>query len=109
VLDASFFKTAFLEHLKAAGAKSTVELHLLNAHTHRVRTVLDANVAFVALEAYRQRIDGGRSEQYWEAKPLSDDATVDIVRIIVPYETIAEIVITPAEDSVAPRIGFVRD
>ena len=108
MLDASYFTSAFLDQLKAAGAKSTVELHLVNSHTHRVRAVLDASVAFVAFEAFRQRIDGGRSDQFWQAAPSSDDAIADTVRIIIPYESIAEIVITPPEES-APRIGFARE
>lgn len=109
MLDASYFKSAFLDQLKAAGAKSTVELHLVNAHTHRVRAVLDASVAFVAFEAYRQRIDGGRNDQHWEAETAGSEASADMVRIVIPYESIVEIVITPPEDSAAQRIGFARE
>jgi hypothetical protein len=110
VFDASYFKTggSLLEHLKAAGDKSTVEVHLLNAHTHRVRSVIEAAPAYVAFEAYRQRIDGGRGDQHWHAGPSADDASTEMVRVIVSYESIVEIVITPAEDAAVPRIGFAR-
>ena len=108
MLDASYFKGAFLDQLQSVGSESTVELHLVNSHTHRVRAVVDASVAFVAFEAFRQRIDGGRSDQHWGAA-AGRDTTTDLVRIIVPYESIAEIVITPAEDAAAPRIGFARE
>ncbi|MDB4874544.1 MAG: hypothetical protein JWM41_990 [Gemmatimonadetes bacterium] len=108
MFDASYFKTGLLEDLKAAGNKSTVEIHLMNAHAHRVRSVLDAKPTYVAFEAYRQRIDGGRSDQHWQATPSADDASAELVRVIVAYDSIAEIVITPAEDGAAPRIGFVR-
>jgi glyceraldehyde-3-phosphate dehydrogenase/erythrose-4-phosphate dehydrogenase len=108
VIDATYFKSGLLEQLKSAGDKSTVEVHLINAHTHRVRSVLDATPAYVTLEAHRQRIDGGRSDQHWQAKPSADEASAEMVRVVVAYECIAEIVITPAEDSAIPRIGFVR-
>jgi hypothetical protein len=110
VFDASYFKTGggLLQDLKSVGDKSMVEVHLMNAHTHRVRSVLDATPAYVAFEAYRQRIDGGRSDQHWQASPSADEASAEMVRVIVSYESIVEVVITPAEDAAAPRIGFAR-
>ncbi len=109
MFDASYFKNGLPDHLAAAGTKATVEVHLLNAHTHRVRTVIDATPGHVVLEAYRHRVDGGRVDQTWQAKTPTDEGAGEMVRVIVGYETIAEIVITPAEDATAPRIGFSRD
>jgi hypothetical protein len=108
VFDASYFKNGLAEHIAATGAKATVEVHLVNAHTHRVRSVVDATPGHVVFEAYRQRVDGGRSEQYWLAQAPADEGSHEVVRIIVAYEAIAEVVITPAEDANLPRIGFVR-
>jgi hypothetical protein len=109
VFDATYFNTALTKHLGIAGSKSTVEVHLVNAHTHRLRAVLEATPAYVVFDAYRQRVDGGRSDQYWQASTSTGDATGEMVSVIVSYESIAEIVITPAEDSAAPRIGFFRE
>jgi hypothetical protein len=108
VFDASYFKTVFSEQLNTATAKSTVEVHLTNAHTHRVRAVLAAEPGYVTFDAYRQRVDGGRSDQHWGATSTMDDATVEMVRVIVAYDAIAEIVITPAAETAGPRIGFAR-
>ena len=108
MFDASYFKNGLAEHLKAMGAKATVEVHLLNAHTHRVRSVIDATPGHVVLEAFRQRVDGGRADQFWQAPVPADEGSHEVVRIIVAYESIAEIVITPADDASTSRIGFVR-
>lgn len=108
MFDASYFKTVFSEQLNATATRSTVEVHLMNAHTHRVRSVLEAETGYVIFEAYRQRVDGGRSDQYWGAAAGMDDATIEMVRVIVAYDAIAEVVITPATDSSVPRIGFAR-
>ena len=108
MFDASYFRNALSEQLQSAAAKSTVEVHLMNAHMHRVRAVLDAQPSYVVFDAYRQRVDGGRSEQHWGAPTGNDDATVEMVRVIVAYDAIAEIVITPAAESSVPRIGFAR-
>jgi hypothetical protein len=108
VFDASYFKNALGEMLEAAGTKSTVEVHLMNAHMHRLRAVLDAQPSYVTFDAYRQRVDGGRSEQYWGASAGTDDAAVETMRVVVAYDAIAEIVITSAAEAAAPRIGFVR-
>lgn len=109
MFDASYFKAGFTDHLAAAGSKATVEVHLLNAHTHRVRSLIDATPGYVAFEAYRQRVDGGRIDQYWQSKSTADEGAGEVVRIVVPYESIAEIVITSADDSNASRIGFARE
>jgi hypothetical protein len=109
VFDESYFKTGLSEHLAAAGAKSTVEVHLMNAHTHRVRSVLESRPAYVVFEAFRQRVDGGRNDQHWQAKTSPEGESGELVRIVVGYESIAEIVITPAEDASALRIGFSRE
>jgi hypothetical protein len=108
VFDASYFKTALNEQLTATATKSTVEVHLMNAHMHRIRAVLAAEPTYVVFDAYRQRVDGGRSEQYWGAAPAPDDAMVEMVRVIVAYDAIAEIVITAAAETSVPRIGFSR-
>ena len=108
VFDASYFKTSFSEQLNAIATRSTVEIHLTNAHTHRIRGVLGAEPGYVVFDAYRQRVDGGRSEQYWGASAGTDDATAEMVRVIVAYDAIAEIVITPAAETAVPRIGFAR-
>ena len=108
MFDASYFKTVFTEQLNATAMKSTVEVHLMNAHTHRVRAVLQAEPGFVVFDAYRQRVDGGRSDQYWGATAGPDDAAAEMVRVIVAYDAIAEIVITPAAETAVPRIGFAR-
>jgi hypothetical protein len=108
VFDASYFKNGLAEHLKAAGAKATVEVHLVNAHTHRVRSVIDATPGHVVLEAYRQRVDGGRADQYWQAAVPAEEGSHEVARVVVAYESIAEIVITVVDDANLPRIGFVR-
>jgi hypothetical protein len=109
VFDASYFKSVLEDQIKSAGAKATVEVHLMNAHTHRVRSVIDAASNYVSFEAYRQRVDGGRSDQHWQSAPAADDATAEVARVIVAYENIVEVVITPVEDAATARIGFVRE
>jgi hypothetical protein len=108
VFDASYFKNGLADQITATGGKATVEVHLVNAHTHRVRSVIDAEPGHVVLEAFRQRVDGGRADQYWEAVQPADGGSHEVARIVVAYESIAEIVITPADDASMPRIGFVR-
>jgi hypothetical protein len=108
VFDSSYFKNALKEQLESATTKSTVEVHLMNAHMHRIRGVIEAQASYVVFDAYRQRIDGGRSEQHWGAMPATDDQTVEMVRVVVSYDAIAEVVITPAVESSVPRIGFSR-
>ncbi len=109
MFDASYFKSVLDGQITAVGGKATVEVHLTNAHTHRVRGIVAAESNYVTFEAYRQRVDGGRCEQHWQAAAPEGEAVGDTSHVVVAYDKIVEIVITPVEESSTPRIGFIRE
>ena len=108
MFDAAYFTNALPAHLKSAGDGPAVEIHLSQGHVHRVRAVVETTPGYVVVEAYRHRIDGNRSGQQWGGPPQDDASPADMLRAVLAYEAIAAIVITPAEDAVAARIGFGR-
>lgn len=103
MFDATYFRTALQSDVSAAGHEPIVDIHLLNGHAHRVRSVVDAKDNYVVLETYQPRLDGTRGRQQWGAEH-TDGA--DVMRAVVSYESVAEVVITPVRDTDRPRIGF---
>ncbi|MEP6494327.1 MAG: hypothetical protein ABJF01_16710 [bacterium] len=108
VFDAGYFTTALPAHVKTAGDGPAVEIHLTQGHVHRVRAILETMPGYVVLEVYRHRIDGSRTGQQWGGPPRDDSSPSDLQRVAVSYESIAAVVITPADDAVSARIGFGR-
>lgn len=108
MFDAAYFSTALPAHVKAAGEGPAVEIHLTQGHVHRARGVVETTPGYVVVEAYRHRIDGNRTGQQWGGPPTDDASPADMLRAVLSYESIAAIVITPAEDAVSARIGFGR-
>jgi hypothetical protein len=103
VFDATYFRTALQADVNASGREPIVDVHLLNGHAHRVRSVVDAKDNYVILETYQPRLDGTRGRQQWGADH-TDGA--EVMRAVVSYESVAEVVITPTRDADRPRIGF---
>jgi len=108
VFDAGYFKTALPAQVQAAGDGPAVEVHLTQGHVHRVRAVLETTPGYVVVEVYRHRIDGSRTGQQWGGPARDDPSASDLQQVSLSYESIAAIVITPAEDLTAARIGFGR-
>ena len=103
MFDATYFRTALEADVRSAGREPIVDIHLLNGHAHRVRSVVDAKDNYVVLETYQPRLDGSRGRQQWGAEG-TDGA--EVMRAVVSYESVAEVVITPVTDADRPRIGF---
>ena len=103
MFDATYFRTALEADVRSAGHEPIVDIHLLNGHAHRVRSVVEAKDNYVVLETYQPRLDGTRGRQQWGVEN-TDGA--DVLRAAVSYESVAEIVITPVRETTRPRIGF---
>lgn len=106
VFDKSYFASTLAQHIQAAGDEPTVEIHLLTGQGHRVRSVIEATDGYLVLEAYQRRaeITGTKGRWYGEKDPSGKNN--ELHHVIVSYDSISQIVITPTETAEGPRIGF---
>ncbi len=94
------------QHIRAAGAEPTVEVHLSNGQGHRVRSVIEAADGYVVLEAYQRRAEITGTHGRWQNDKDPAVKPSEIHHAIVSYDSILQVVITPTETTEGPRIGF---
>lgn len=106
MFDVTFFRTALPAQASAAGAAATVELHLLNGQAHRLRAIRNVTDGYVELEVYRRRVEGAGSKSHWAGEAATKSEPDETQYAMVSFESIAQVVITPAESVASARIGF---
>jgi hypothetical protein len=106
VFNSAYFRTGLPAHLEAAGAEPSVEIHLVNGQTHRVRSLVEAADGYAVLEVYQRRAEMTGSKANWHGALTSSNSTEEVQRAVVAYESIAQIVITSTKSAEIPRIGF---
>ncbi len=106
MFDKSYFESMLAQHIRAAGAEPTVEVHLSNGQGHRVRSVIEAADGYVVLEAYQRRAEITGTHGRWQNDKDPAVKPSEIHHAIVSYDSILQVVITPTETTEGPRIGF---
>lgn len=106
MFDATYFRSGLAAHIAAAGADPSVEIHLVNGQAHRVRSLVEVSDGYVVIEAYQRRPEMTGARLQWQGSPAADAGPNEIHRAVLTYESVAQIVITPAEDKTSSRIGF---
>ena len=106
MFDAKNFRNALVARADASGAGATVEIHLVNGHAHRVRSIVEVTDAYVVLEVYQRRPETSGMHTHWHGAAPPAAAPNEIHHAVITYESIANLLITPAEDKASSRIGF---
>ena len=106
MFDAAYFRKGLVTHAEASGAGATVEIHLVNGHAHRVRSVVEVGDGYVILEVYQRRPETSQMQAHWYGATSPAALPNEVHHAVITYESIAELVITPAEAKASPRIGF---
>lgn len=106
VFDAKNFRNVLAARADASGAGATVELHLVNGHAYRVRSIVEVTDGYVVLEVYQRRPETSGTQTHWRGAAPTAAAANEIHHAVITYESIADLLITPAEDKANPRIGF---
>ena len=106
MIDTTYFRKGLAAHADASGAETTVEVHLVNGHAHRVRSVVEVTDGYVVLEVYQRRPEMSGMQTHWHGAAPPAAPPNEIHHAVISYESIAELVITPAEGKASSRIGF---
>ena len=107
MLDSEYFRTALQADVDAAGGTAVVTVHLVGGRTHRLRGVVAVHAGYVTAEAYQLRGDAPVREPRWREE-AAHGAPHPTERVVVAYESIADVTITPARADSAGAIGFGR-
>ena len=106
MFDTTYFRHGLLNHAGAAGAGATVEIHLVNGHAHRVRSVVEVTDGYVVLEVYQRRPETSEMKVHWHGAAPPAASPNEVHHVVIAYESITDLVITPAEGKASSRIGF---
>jgi hypothetical protein len=101
-----YFRKGLVTHVDASGPGTTVEVHLVNGHAHRVRSILEVGDGYVVLEVYQRRPEMSGMQAHWHGAATTAASPNEIHHAVITYESITELVITPAEGKASSRIGF---
>jgi len=106
MIDATYFREQLARDVQAIGASAVVELRLLGGHMHRVRSVVDVSDGHVTVERFAARSDEGAWEgDAWREQVLGGPAK-EVERVIVPFESILDVILSPGRAAAGARIGF---
>jgi hypothetical protein len=109
VFDSEYFRTALQTDVDAVGGSAVVAVHLVGGRSHRLRSVLGVHAGYVTAEAYQPRGDEPGQEPRWREEPRPGGAPPRATqRVVVAYESIADVTITAARPDNAAGIGFGR-
>lgn len=102
MFDANYFRSLLARDVAETGGTPVVEIQLQSGYVHRVREVLEVGEGHVTLATYQLR--GDLSHE----RPRFADATttLDMLRVVIAYESIAAIVLDPAPAQPRSRPGF---
>jgi len=106
VFDTTYFRKGLAAHVDASGVGTTVEVHLVSGHAHRVRSIGEVAEGYVVLEVYQRRPEMSGMQTHWHGTAPPGAPPNEIHYAVITYESITEIVITPAEGKASSRIGF---
>jgi hypothetical protein len=107
VFDSEYFRTILQADVNAMGGHAVVELYLLNGLTHRLHSVVSVQSGYVTLESHQSRGDDSlTSKPRWKEERGEGKSPLETQRVVVAYESIANIVITATRPTAASRIGF---
>jgi hypothetical protein len=106
VFDAGNFRKGLIAHAGASGAGATVEIHLVNGHAHRVRSIVEVSDEYVVLEVYQRRPEISGMQAHWHGTVPPPARPDEIHHAVITFESITELVITPPEGKASSRIGF---
>ena len=106
MFDATYFRKGLVAHADAAGAGAIVEVHLVSGNAHRVRSIVEVTDGYVVLEVYQRRPEMSGMQNPWRGSASPAAAPNEIHHAVITYESIAGLLITPAEDRASSRIGF---
>lgn len=124
MFDSEYFRTTLDADVEATDPNAAVEVHLMNGHTLRVRSVLSVHSEYVTLEVYRApRGDGGQLAR-WHSSPAARGAAAeadgegkggseapptsspDMLRAVVSYAGIVAVTVVPSRSESVARVGF---
>jgi hypothetical protein len=105
MFDANYFRTALARDIAATGGAPVVEVLLLSGYVHRIRAVVEVTDGRVTVEAYPMRGDLSHERPRFGAA----DTTLETVRAVVSYESIAAVVLDPSPAQVKARPGFASN
>jgi hypothetical protein len=106
LFDTTYFRHGLLTHAEASGAGATVEIHLVNGQAHRVRSVVEVTDGYVVLEVYQRRPETSEMKLHWHGAAPPAASPNEVHQVVIAYEGITDLVITPAEGKATSRIGF---
>ena len=108
VFDSEYFRTTLQADVDATDKDAVVELHLLNGHTHRLRSVLGVHGEYVTLETYQDHGPEGTRPPRWQEATAAGTTAHEVQRSIVAYEAIAAVTIRAVRADGGVRVGFLR-
>ena len=108
MLDSEYFRTALQADVDAAGGTAVVTVHLVGGRSHRMRAVVAVHAGYVTAEAYQLRGDAPVREPRWREEAGSGAPPYPTERVVIAYESIADVTITAARADSAGAIGFGR-
>ena len=106
MFDATYFRKGLVTHAGSSATGATVEVHLVNGHAHRIRSIVEVTDGYVVLEVYQRRPEMSGMQAHWHGAAPSPASPNEIHHAVITYESITELVITPAEGKASSRIGF---
>lgn len=106
MLNASYFRDQLPQDVSAAGASAVVEVRMLSGQMHRVRAVTSVSDGYATLECYDLRAAESAWKERWQEQVLGGPAPHGVERVLVPYESIQDVIITVGRATSTPRIGF---
>ncbi len=107
MFDSEYFRTVLQTDVDALGGSAIVALHLVGGRTHRLRSVVAVHAGYVTAEAYQSRGDAPVREPRWREQ-TPHGAPHPTERVVIGYESIADVTITEARPDGAGGIGFGR-
>jgi len=106
MIDARYFREQLARDVQAMGERAVVELRLLGGHVHRVRSVVEVSDGHVTVERFAARGDEGAWEgDSWREQVMGAPAK-ETERVIVPFESILDVILTRGQAASGSRIGF---
>ena len=107
MFDSEYFRTILQADVNAMGGNAVVDLHLLNGLTHRLHSVVAVQSGFVTLVSFQhQGEDPLLSKPRWHEERVEGKSPHETQRVIVAYESIASVTVTPVRATGTSRIGF---
>lgn len=106
MFDSEYFRTALSADVEATDPEATVEAHLLNGHTLRIRSVVAVHSEYVALEVYRAPRNEGAHPARWHGVGVAMAEGGETLRAMVSYQALVAVTVIPPRGPGEIRVGF---